>query len=175
MYVCVCAQIMEEESVWEAQFLKVYCNSTASLEHLSYALHSVLACTWFVAKSSKDASRLCGESPIDQANVRQWLDYYATKIRTENKWDTLSRDQLHTVLQELNRILMSKVYLVNNRLSLADIILYYGLHRYMLTMTFSQKAEFVHVSRWFDQVQHCCGVRPTLWAEVVFHKKPELL
>ena len=27
---------------------------------------------------------------------------------------------------------VSKVYLVNDRLSLADIIMYYGLHRYMV-------------------------------------------
>lgn len=164
-----------EDSVWEAQFLKAYCNSAASLDHLSYARNSVLACTWFVAKSSKEASRLCGENPIDQAHIRQWIEYYVTKIRTENKWDTLSRDEVVAVLKDLNRIFAPKVYLVNDRLSLADIILYYGLHRYMQTMAFSQKAEFVHVSRWFDQVQHCSGVKPTLWAEVVFHKKPELL
>ena len=39
--------------------------------------------------------------------VRQWVEYYLTRIRTETVWDALTREQLRSVLEV--RILYSCV------------------------------------------------------------------
>lgn len=80
-----------------------------------------------------------------------------------------------TFLQDLNDHLSLKTFLVNDRLTIADIILYYAVynivvninhiyylyyvvtiriyHYFQENMTYLEKEKFVHFSRWFDNMQ----------------------
>ena len=52
------------------------------------------------------------------------------------------------------------VYLVGCQLTLADIMLYYGLHPVMSELTVHEKEQLINLSRWFNQVQcEPCTVR----------------
>lgn len=67
----------------------------------------MLAGAWFVASqaSSSSASQprpdvcLCGEGRVGQCMVRQWVEFYVSRIRSETPWDAISSDQLKSVLE----------------------------------------------------------------------------
>lgn len=61
------------------------------------------------------------------------------------------------------------MYLAGHNFTLADILLYYGLHRVMVELSVQDKERYLNVSRWFCHVQHRPGVRQHL-ARVVFVK-----
>ncbi|KAG7256575.1 hypothetical protein CRUP_037490 [Coryphaenoides rupestris] len=65
---------------------------------------------------------LLGTSPEHRAVVQQWLEYRVTRV------DCCSREDRRTVLKDLNVYLQDKVYLAGNRFTLADALMYYGLH-----------------------------------------------
>ena len=69
---------------------------------LGYARQSVLAASWFVSSHSPHAHPdvcLCGEGRVGRSLVRQWVEFYTSRVRTESQWDTLSREKLASVLQ----------------------------------------------------------------------------
>ena len=80
-----------------------------------------------------------------------------------------SRDDIHTVLKDLNSHLEDKVYLTGYNFTLADIPLCYGLHRSIVDLTVQEKEKYLIVSRWFRHIQHCPGIRQHL-SSVVFIK-----
>ncbi|KAK3599822.1 hypothetical protein CHS0354_022388 [Potamilus streckersoni] len=103
-----------------------------------------------------EKNSLLGNTAEDQAAVDQWLEYRVSQL------DRCQGDkELAGVLKELNAYLADKVYFVNHTLSLADILLYYGLHTHFVGMPFYDKENYMHVSRWFDNVQHEKGLRQT--------------
>ena len=68
---------------------------------LGYARQSVLAASWFVSShphAHPDVC-LCGEGRVGRSLVRQWVEFYTSRVRTESQWDALSRDKLASVLQ----------------------------------------------------------------------------
>ncbi|OXB84562.1 UNVERIFIED_CONTAM: hypothetical protein H355_008038 [Colinus virginianus] len=71
--------------------------------------------------------------------------------------------------QDLNAHLEDKVYLAGNSFTLADILMYYGLHHVMVDLTVQEKETYLNVSRWFNHIQHYPGVRQHL-TNVVFIK-----
>ncbi|XP_064383355.1 eukaryotic translation elongation factor 1 epsilon-1-like [Halichondria panicea] len=171
---------MAEDSVpWEVRLLQAYCKNDDSLESLGYAKQSVLAGAWYVACGSHGSLPadvcLCGVGRVEEGLIRQWVEYYLSQVRTETVWDALSKDQQKAVLKEVNGHLSSCIFMVGYKVTLADIVLYYGLHRYLGGMSFIQKAQYPHVCRWFDQVQHFPDVRPFSLPLIVFHKNPQLL
>jgi len=69
---------------------------------LGYAKKSVLAGSWFLSRQATLARNdvcLCGEGRIEESLVRQWIEYYLVRIRMETSWDSLSGEQLKTVLK----------------------------------------------------------------------------
>uniref|UniRef100_A0A8C4XN07 GST C-terminal domain-containing protein n=1 Tax=Falco tinnunculus TaxID=100819 RepID=A0A8C4XN07_FALTI len=70
---------------------------------------------------------------------------------------------------DLNLHLEDKVYLAGNIFTLADILMYYGLHHVMVDLTVQEKEKYLNVSRWFNHIQHYPGVRQHL-SNVVFIK-----
>lgn len=42
---------------------------------------------------------LRGEGRLEEGLVRQWVEFYLVRIRMETPWDTLSKDQLQSVLE----------------------------------------------------------------------------
>ena len=37
---------------------------------------------------------LCGEGRVGRSLVRQWVEYYTSRVRCDSQWDTLSRERL---------------------------------------------------------------------------------
>ena len=56
------------------------------------------------------------------------------------------------LVQDLNKFMSKRVYLVGHELTLADIMLYYALHPVMLELTVHGKEQLINLSRWFNQV-----------------------
>lgn len=77
-------------------------NAIQILVQLGYAKQSPLAGLWYIASqtpSTHDEVCLCGEGRVGEYVVRQWVEYYLTKIRTETQWDAISHDQLREVME----------------------------------------------------------------------------
>ncbi|XP_035416167.1 eukaryotic translation elongation factor 1 epsilon-1 [Cygnus olor] len=108
--------------------------------------------------------QLLGSTAEEKAVVQQWLEYRVTQVdRCSSKEDT------RTILKDLNTHLEDKVYLAGNSFTLADILMYYGLHHVMVDLTVQEKEKYLNVSRWFNHIQHYPGVRQQL-SNVVFIK-----
>ncbi|KGL81179.1 Eukaryotic translation elongation factor 1 epsilon-1, partial [Tinamus guttatus] len=108
--------------------------------------------------------QLLGSNAEEKAVVQQWLEYRVTRVDgCSGKEDT------RVILKDLNMYLEDKVYLAGNNFTLADILMYYGLHSIMADLTVQEKEKYLNVSRWFNHIQHCPGVRQHL-SNVIFVK-----
>lgn len=103
----------------------------------------------------KEAKRpeLLGDTPENRAVVQQWLEYRVTKL------DSCTKEDIKTILKDLNLYLQDKVYLAGNQFTIADTFMYYGLHPLVVDLSIQEKEQYVNVARWFDHVQYCPGVR----------------
>ncbi|XP_078579987.1 eukaryotic translation elongation factor 1 epsilon-1-like [Branchiostoma floridae x Branchiostoma japonicum] len=117
----------------------------------------------FLAKSSpSNGAKLLGISPEEHAEIAQWLEYRVTVVNR-----SVEKKDVQAMLKELNSYLLDKVYFLGFHLSLADLVIYHGLHPVMCQLNFYEKQQYQNVSRWFDQVQHYPGVQQHL-PKVVF-------
>uniref|UniRef100_A0A3B4X9Y7 Eukaryotic translation elongation factor 1 epsilon 1 n=1 Tax=Seriola lalandi dorsalis TaxID=1841481 RepID=A0A3B4X9Y7_SERLL len=82
----------------------------------------------------KEAKRLelLGNSAENRAVVQQWLEYRVTKL------NNCTKDDIKTILKDLNLYLQDKVYLAENQFTLADILLYYGIQPIIVSYLFTQ-------------------------------------
>ncbi|OWK58374.1 Eukaryotic translation elongation factor 1 epsilon-1 [Lonchura striata] len=138
-----------------------------------------------VRQARKD--QLLGSTAEEKAVVQQWLEYRVTRVNGGS-----SKEDTRTILKDLNMHLEDKVYLAGNIFTLADILMYYGLHHIMVSitciifvlpgvtgalylfpmqvdLTVQEKEKYLNVSRWFNHIQHYPGVRQHL-SDVVFIK-----
>ncbi|XP_017758740.1 PREDICTED: eukaryotic translation elongation factor 1 epsilon-1, partial [Eufriesea mexicana] len=83
-----------------------------------------------------------------KALSRQWLEYAVVCVNFADISTIVKR-----VLQELNSALMCNTYLTGSKKTIADITLYYILYSIMRELTLPEKAQYVNVSRWFDNMQ----------------------
>ncbi|KAK2159850.1 hypothetical protein LSH36_145g07010 [Paralvinella palmiformis] len=60
--------------------------------------------------------------------------------------------------KELDTYLSDRVYLVGFYCTIADVVLFLGLYSIISEMSFYDKQKHLHLSRWFDQVQHQPGI-----------------
>nr|XP_012609021.1 eukaryotic translation elongation factor 1 epsilon-1 isoform X3 [Microcebus murinus] len=91
---------------------------------------SLTGLTTIAAHLVKQANKeyLLGSTAEEKAIVQQWLEYRVTQVdRHSNK------DDIRTLLKDLNAYLEDKVYLTGYNFTLADILLYYGLHRFIVS------------------------------------------
>ncbi|XP_067838064.1 eukaryotic translation elongation factor 1 epsilon-1 [Heptranchias perlo] len=107
---------------------------------------------------------LLGSTAEKSAIVQQWLEYRVTQIDNCN-----SQEDIRMILKELNCYLEDKVYLAGNSFTLADILLYNGLHPIVAGLSHEDREKYVNVSRWFNHIQHYPGVRQHS-AAVIFVK-----
>ncbi|XP_038142698.1 eukaryotic translation elongation factor 1 epsilon-1 [Cyprinodon tularosa] len=98
-------------------------------------------------------SELLGCGAEARAVVQQWLEYRVTKL------DGHAKEDIKTILKDLNLYLQDKVYLAGNQLTLADVLMYYGIHSIILDLAVQEKEQYMNVTRWFDHIQHHPGVR----------------
>ncbi|XP_062355081.1 eukaryotic translation elongation factor 1 epsilon-1 [Cinclus cinclus] len=115
-----------------------------------------------VRQARKD--QLLGNTAEEKAVVQQWLEYRVTRVNGGS-----SKEDTRTILKDLNIHLEDKVYLAGNIFTLADILMYYGLHHIVVDLTVQEKEKYLNVSRWFNHIQHYPGVRQHL-SNVVFIK-----
>ncbi|KAL9980527.1 hypothetical protein ACROYT_G009127 [Oculina patagonica] len=101
---------------------------------------------------------LLGTSPLERAQVDQWLEYWQIQLESYMNDGTLLRG----ALKDLDKFMSRTVYLVGFQLTLADIMLYYALHPVMTELSIQEKEQLVNLSRWFNQVQCYPGVRQYL-------------
>ncbi|XP_029799263.1 eukaryotic translation elongation factor 1 epsilon-1 isoform X2 [Suricata suricatta] len=89
---------------------------------------SLTGLTTIAAHLVKQANKgyLLGSTAEEKAVVQQWLEYRVTRVDGHS-----SKDDVHTLLKDLNSYLEDKVYLTGYNFTLADILLYYGLHRFV--------------------------------------------
>ncbi|XP_067002377.1 eukaryotic translation elongation factor 1 epsilon-1 isoform X1 [Anabrus simplex] len=95
-----------------------------------------------------------GNDKEDEALVRQWLEYAVCYGNSSHCSQTA-----HKVLKELNDVLSTRVYFVGNSPTLADIVLYHVLYPVMMTLSFQEKEQYIHVSRWFNHIQQDSNLR----------------
>ncbi|XP_066536795.1 eukaryotic translation elongation factor 1 epsilon-1 [Hoplias malabaricus] len=108
---------------------------------------------------------LLGESAKQRAVVQQWLEYRVTRL------DNCPKDDVRVLLQELNQYLEDKVYLAGNSFTLADALMYYGIHHIVMDLAVQEKEKVLNVTRWFDHIQHYPGVRHHLPPVVVLRNR----
>lgn len=109
-----------------------------------------------LVKNSKYPNVL-GSDKETQALTRQWLEYIVVCINYADIPAHAKR-----VLKELNIVLSDSTYLSGTQQTIADIVLYYTLYKIMSELSHQEKAQYVHVSRWFDNVQQDKKLRQTL-------------
>ncbi|XP_072459877.1 eukaryotic translation elongation factor 1 epsilon-1 isoform X2 [Notamacropus eugenii] len=70
---------------------------------------------------------LLGNTAEEKALVQQWLEYKVTRIDGHS-----NKEDIRSILKDLNSYLEDKVYFAGNSFTVADILLYYGLHRFII-------------------------------------------
>ncbi|XP_069007601.1 eukaryotic translation elongation factor 1 epsilon-1 [Embiotoca jacksoni] len=115
----------------------------------------------------KEAGRpeLLGDTAESRAVVQQWLECRVTRL------DSCTKEDGKTVLKDLNLYLQDKVYLAGNQCTLADVLMYYGIHPLLVDLAIQEKEQYVNVTRWFDHMQHYPGVRHHLPPLVVLRNR----
>jgi len=113
---------------------------------------------------------LKGASPLEQAQVLQWLNFAELELLpgitkwvfpclglmgfNKNTYEE-AREDVTKCLNLLNSHLLSRTFLVGERISLADIVVTCNLLRlYEHIMDKEFRSAFVHVNRWFDTIVH---------------------
>ncbi|XP_032663837.1 eukaryotic translation elongation factor 1 epsilon-1 [Odontomachus brunneus] len=100
-----------------------------------------------LAKNSKYID-IIGREKETQARSQQWLEYITVCVNHADFPFNAKK-----ILNELNTALIDVTYLAGTQKTIADITLYYALHSIMKELNHQEKAQYVHVSRWFDNVQ----------------------
>ncbi|KAL6091426.1 hypothetical protein STEG23_012590 [Scotinomys teguina] len=116
------------------------------------------------AKGAPQREHHRGSPAGEKAIVQQWLEYRITRVDGHS-----SKEDTHSLLKDLNSYLEDKVYLAGYNFTLAGILLYYGLHRFIVDLTVEEKEKYLNVSRWFCHIQHYPDIRQHL-CSVVFIK-----
>lgn len=98
--------------------------------------------------------------------IKQWIEYSNTHILHSNAAQVSTQ-----VLNELNQLFAVQNFLISNRLTLADVFMYYSLILIFKELTFQNKEKYQHVSRWFNFVQSLPDVRQGN-STVLFSKTP---
>ncbi|KAH0951165.1 hypothetical protein HN011_006720 [Eciton burchellii] len=91
---------------------------------------------------------ILGSEKETQALTQQWLEYATVRASYADLPENTSR-----ILNELNAALRHVPYIAGTEKTIADVTLYYILHPVVKTLSQSDKARYVHVSRWFDNIQ----------------------
>ncbi|XP_054011120.1 eukaryotic translation elongation factor 1 epsilon-1 [Hylaeus anthracinus] len=115
-------------------------SSSQKIEGFSTIIQSLI-------KNSKCPDLLGCDKEVE-ALSRQWLEYAVVCVSYADTPANAKR-----IFQELNTVLKDNTYLTGTRKTIADVTLYYALHSVMQELSHQEKAQYVHVSRWFDNIQ----------------------
>ncbi|XP_022658186.1 eukaryotic translation elongation factor 1 epsilon-1-like isoform X2 [Varroa jacobsoni] len=101
-----------------------------------------------VLKDKCTRKKLFGETLEEEAKIYQFVEW-SLRFGPD-----LQGDQAATALKELNSFLENRVYLTQHRLTLADVVAFYTVHSLIAKLTYYEKERYVHVSRWYNLIQH---------------------
>jgi len=96
-----------------------------------------------LSKAAKGTA-LLGESVLDKALVRQWIQFEELMFRSKKDLATL---------HILNQGLEKSTFLAGEKVTFADFLLFYSLLDLMKEFTYQEKESILHVSRWFVNLQ----------------------
>ena len=103
----------------------------------------------YLTSKSENTELLGGNDLEKKANVNQWLEYRVSQVD-----HAVNEKDICATLKELNEYLSERVYVVGFHLTVADVVLFYGLQDIYLNLTFVEKQKYINLSRWYNQVQH---------------------
>nr|XP_023480201.1 eukaryotic translation elongation factor 1 epsilon-1 isoform X1 [Equus caballus] len=120
---------------------------------------SLTGLTTIAAHLVKQANKeyLLGSTAEEKAIVQQWLEYRVTRVDGHS-----SKDDIRALLKDLNSYLEDKVYLTGYNFTLADILLYYGLHRFI-----ELRIDSLSSSGWLRPLTHKLGLRKCLIGDLL--------
>jgi elongation factor 1-gamma len=141
----------------------------------------------YVAKLGKN--KLYGSTPFDAASVEQWIDFAVSEIdlaaavwvypiqgvipNNANATQKAKGD-IRKAMENLNKHLLSRTFLVGNRISLADIVVATSLYRlYELVLDSAFRKQFVNTNRWYLTVVNQPEVKSVI-GEVVLCDKMQV-
>jgi elongation factor 1-gamma len=117
----------------------------------------------YVAKQGKN--KLSGSSPFEAACVEQWIEFAVSEIDLpaavwvypilgivpNNSTATQkAKSDVRKSLETLNKHLLSRTFLVGNRITAADIVVAFSLCRlYELVLDAPFRKQFINTNRWF--------------------------
>lgn len=119
------------------------------LTHNGQTVSGLASIATFLVQCSGQPYLYPGSSHLNKAQIQQWLEYRVTMVDR-----CLNEKDVSTVLQELNSFLHDRVYFVADTLTVADLLLYFGLYPTFNCLTLQEKEKYLHLSRWFNNVQH---------------------
>jgi elongation factor 1-gamma len=115
-------------------------------------------------------AELRGKTPVDVANIQQWVEFADNEILPAaltwvfpcmgimqyNKQNTEhAKEDVKIALGVLNKHLLTRTYLVTERITLADICVACNLlHLYQWVLEPEFRAPFQNVNRWFTTLVH---------------------
>lgn len=123
-------------------------SGVTQLKHNGQTVCGLASIATFLVQSSGQTSLYGGPCHLSQAQIQQWLEYRVAIVDR-----CLGERDVALVLKELNAFLQHRVYFVGSSLSLADLLLYFGLYATVNQLTFQEKEKHIHLSRWFNNIQ----------------------
>lgn len=154
------------DSNLEAEAKKNVASKIPFLETEDGHLFGANAIARYIAKLGKN--KLYGSSALEAANVEQWVDYSVTDIElpgavwvypilgiAPNSAAALqkAKGDIRKAMEALNKHLLTRTFLVGQRLSLADVVVAFALYRlYELVLDPAFRKSFVNTNRWYTTV-----------------------
>ena len=121
----------------------------------------------YLVRESTESSLLGTCGSLGESLVDQWLDYY-TSCLSGNR-------ELSDIASLINTVLASKTYLVNDKLSLADISIFVLLQKNkFVAVSPNSPTNCPHTNRWYSLISYdlsCVGTLPVLTAEKKYPPK----
>uniref|UniRef100_A0A182WLZ1 GST C-terminal domain-containing protein n=1 Tax=Anopheles minimus TaxID=112268 RepID=A0A182WLZ1_9DIPT len=108
-----------------------------------------------IRESNKSLVRQMHSDVETECQILQWLDYAVLFVAPSNK----DKHTAKSLLEELNFFLQSRSYLVNDTLSVADVVVFHTIHETMANLQPLEKESFLNVSRWFHHLQQLEEIR----------------
>ncbi|CAH0551526.1 unnamed protein product [Brassicogethes aeneus] len=100
-------------------------------------------------------SNLAGKDDLEKLQIYQWIEYamvYAVQCNSVHN--------IQQILTELNSVLAERTFIASyGNITIADVLLYYILHGLMESLVYLEKEKFIHVSRWFNNIQQDSNIR----------------
>jgi len=127
-------------------------------------LKNSIAITYYLASPS-----MKGSNSVEESQVLQWLNYADNHIQpavaswvypclglpSQHMNLTVAKEEVVNILKYLNTTLLPKTFLVGERISIADIVIFTSLLPAFVHVLDPQvKKPFVNVNRWFTTILH---------------------